>query len=238
MTFAETISRLEALGTEQTRKTYRRHGAGDNVYGVSFADLGKLKKELVGRGKDRTAAHALARQLWATGNTDARTLALLIADPQQLTETEAQAWAADIRYHPLADFLAALVAGSAFAQAQMDKWLNAPAEMLQRAGYALLAHRAIHSSSLPDSYFEPYIQRIEQVVQQAPNRAKEAMNNCLIAIGSRTAALRQRIERAAAHIGPITIDHSDTSCQTFVIPAYLERVWARKQKAAKPKNSQ
>ena len=40
MTIQEALQKLEALGTEQNRKTYRRHGAGDKVFGVSFAHLG------------------------------------------------------------------------------------------------------------------------------------------------------------------------------------------------------
>ena len=73
-TDTQVLQELEALGKEQTRKTYRRHGVGENQYGVSYADLGKLKKRL-------KTDHALALKLWASGNHDARILALMIADP-------------------------------------------------------------------------------------------------------------------------------------------------------------
>jgi len=35
----DVMTELEFLGTEQNRKIYRRHGAGDNQFGVSFANL-------------------------------------------------------------------------------------------------------------------------------------------------------------------------------------------------------
>src|SRR3712207_8808706 len=79
------MARLEALGTEQNRKTYARHGATENVFGVSYADLGKLQKEI-------KVDHELARDLWATGNHDARILATKVADPAALTAKDADAW--------------------------------------------------------------------------------------------------------------------------------------------------
>src|SRR5689334_20202562 len=45
-TDTEVLAQLEAFGTEKTRKTYARHGIGANQYGVSYADLGKLKKKI------------------------------------------------------------------------------------------------------------------------------------------------------------------------------------------------
>ena len=42
----DVLRELELLGTEQTRKIYRRHGVGENQFGVSYANLGKLKKRI------------------------------------------------------------------------------------------------------------------------------------------------------------------------------------------------
>jgi hypothetical protein len=39
MTAKDVMGQLERLGTAQARKTYARHGAGENMFGVSFADL-------------------------------------------------------------------------------------------------------------------------------------------------------------------------------------------------------
>ena len=74
MDVATALARLEAAGTEQNRKVYRRHGARDPLYGVSFAVLDRLAKEAK---RDQ----ALADGLWATGNYDCRILACRVADP-------------------------------------------------------------------------------------------------------------------------------------------------------------
>lgn len=228
MTFDELYTQLRALGTEATRHIYLRHGFGENTFGVSYAHLGQLKKQLTGRGKDKQHAHQLARQLWQSGNFDARTLATMLADPQQLSPAEADAWAAEVSNHSLADALAGLVVATPFARTKADEWLAASGEYPQRLGYALLGRLALQPSTLPDADFAPYVARIEQQIHAAPNRAKEGMNNALIAIGSRSEALRALVEAAADRIGPVEIDHGDTACQTFDVRPYLAKVWARK----------
>ena len=59
-TLSEVMARLEAAGTEQNRKVYRRHGAREPLFGVAFGTLRPLAKQL---GRD----DALARDLWARG---------------------------------------------------------------------------------------------------------------------------------------------------------------------------
>ena len=78
MDLATAVGRREAAGTEQARRTYRRHGARDPLYGVSFAVLDELAKEAK---RDQV----LADGLWATGNFDCRLLACKVADPADWT---------------------------------------------------------------------------------------------------------------------------------------------------------
>jgi 3-methyladenine DNA glycosylase AlkD len=75
----EVMEQLAALGTEQIRKTYRRHGATGEVLGVLYSDLRKLHKRC---GTDQ----ALAEALWGTGIHDARMLATMVADPAIMAE--------------------------------------------------------------------------------------------------------------------------------------------------------
>jgi 3-methyladenine DNA glycosylase AlkD len=74
MDVAEALARLVAAGTEQNRKVFRRHGAHESLFGVSFAVLHAMRKETKRDG-------ALARGLWASGNHDARLLACMVAVP-------------------------------------------------------------------------------------------------------------------------------------------------------------
>ena len=45
MTEKEVLQELEKLGTAQNRKIYKRHGASDNLYGVSFIHKARDRKE-------------------------------------------------------------------------------------------------------------------------------------------------------------------------------------------------
>jgi len=42
----EILAELKRLGTDQNVKICKRHGAGENLYGVSFANLKQLKKKI------------------------------------------------------------------------------------------------------------------------------------------------------------------------------------------------
>lgn len=46
--------------------------------------------------------HALAQQLWATGNHDARVFATMIADPEQADDALLEAWVNDLGNYVIA----------------------------------------------------------------------------------------------------------------------------------------
>lgn len=46
MTVEEVLQKLEALGSEQTKKTFLRHGAREPFFGVRIGDMKKLMKEV------------------------------------------------------------------------------------------------------------------------------------------------------------------------------------------------
>jgi hypothetical protein len=56
MTIEQVLDELKSLGTEQNRRIYKRHGVGENMYGVSYANLSKLRKKV-------KIDHELAEQL-------------------------------------------------------------------------------------------------------------------------------------------------------------------------------
>ena len=82
---AAVLELLAAKGKPNTVAIYRRHGVTGECYGVSYADMGKLVKQL---GTD----HALATELWRSGVHEARVVASHVADPAALTRREATAW--------------------------------------------------------------------------------------------------------------------------------------------------
>lgn len=226
MTLTQALQELEQLGTEQTKKTYRRHGAGEDLYGVKFGDLGKLKKKI-------KTDHPLAVELWESGNYDARNLATMIADPAQATEEMLEGWAGGLRNYALSDLLAGFAARTAPAVTLMERWTDSDDEWKGRTGWLMLAHIAkdtMGHGELADGYFERYLDIIERDIHTRKNRVRDAMNSALIGIGMRNEHLRERAFTVAAKIGKVEVDHGDTNCTTPDAAEYLRKAVAHQEK--------
>ncbi len=69
MSLEDTMKALEKAGSAQTRKTYARHGVTGPMFGVSFATLKTLYKQI-------RVDQKLAEALWGTKNFDTLNLAV------------------------------------------------------------------------------------------------------------------------------------------------------------------
>ena len=222
MTETEVMQQLRSLGKEQTVKTYRRHGVWGGVFGVSYGDLGKLKTRI-------KVDHALAVALWRTGNHDARVLATMVADPAALDELTLDAWVRDLDSYPIADAFAGLAARAPAARRMMERWMTSDDEWVGRAGWLVLARLAGEAGALGDAELAGYLPTIEREIHTRPNRVRDAMNSALIAIGIRNAPLREQALAAAARIGPVAVDHGDTSCTTPDAAEYISKTVAHRE---------
>jgi len=214
------LERLRALGKPATAKTYRRHGAAEPIWGVSYADLGKLEKQI-------KTDHALALSLWKAGAHEARILATKIADPARVTRAEIDAWRKDLEGYPIVGAFSDFVRRTPHARACVDRWILDRDEWTSSAGWGVLAALATHERSLPDAELAPYIDRIAAGIHGAKNRTRYAMNGALIAIGGRGGALERQALAAAKKIGRVEVDHGDTECQTPDAAAYIQKMRAR-----------
>jgi len=215
------LQELEAAGTAQNRKVYKRHGAREPLFGVSYARLNALKKQI-------KTDHALARALWKTGNHDARVLATLVADPKQLDEATLEAWAAELDNYMVTDAFTTLASRTPFVRAKAEVWSQSDDEWIGNAGWQLVAHLALKDEALPDACFEKYLDQIEREIHARKNRTRYAMNNALIAIGGRNEPLKDKALKVAERIGPVEVDHGETNCKTPDAIPYIEKMWARK----------
>jgi 3-methyladenine DNA glycosylase AlkD len=218
-TLASVMRELEQAGSEQTRKTYKRHGAEGPMFGVSFATLKALVKRI---GVD----HELALALWRTGNLDARNLAVKIADPARMTPSDLDRWATENGRGMCGGYVAMLAGEGPHAAAKLQQWLAAEMETQRAAGWVLVCHLASRDEVLPDAFFADLLARIERTIRVAPNGERQAMHDALIQIGGRSAALRKAATAAAKRIGDPEIDHGDTDCKTRDAAEYIAKTWA------------
>ena len=227
MTLNETLSTLEALGTAQNRKVYARHGVNPPMYGVSYANLNWMVRKI-------KRDHPLAEGLWNTGNHDARVLAARVAEPMQMNAAQLDAWARDIDNSILAGELGALASASKTGLARFDKWTSRRGEWVAAAGWNTFTEMVlIDHGDVDEALLDACLDRIETQIHSQPNRVRYAMNNALIAIGTFSAAFRDRAIGAAKRIGPVDVDHGETNCRTPDAAAYIAKSFARKEKQRK-----
>jgi 3-methyladenine DNA glycosylase AlkD len=222
------MTALKAAGSEQTRKTWARHGGKGEMFGVKFADLYKLRKAI---GTD----HALAKALWDTANVDARFLAAMIADGSAFTAAELDRWAASVEDYGTAGAVGDAVARCPYntAQSAVDRWVGSPREFLSRCGWAALASMLKSDAPIPGVKLRSYLRMIEERQASAPNRAREGMNLALIAIGAYGDEQSSKDAIAAAkRIGPIKTDHGDTACRDFDPIVEIPKARAHREKMA------
>jgi len=221
MTATEILTTLKKLGKPQTAAIYKRHGSSDNVFGTLTSEIGKLQKKI-------KLDHALAMELWKSGNTEARVLSLLIADPARVTKTMADGLIKDGPVRFLAGYLAAFFARSPIADERMRAWMKSQEESLREIGYGMLAFRLKDdSTSVSDADAEKFLATIEKEIQRSPNWARRAMNGAVIAIGVYKPALRKTAIAASGRIGKVEVDHGETGCVTPEAGPYIEKAAKR-----------
>jgi 3-methyladenine DNA glycosylase AlkD len=223
----QVMSRLQTLGTAQNRKVYARQGVAGQMFGVSYANLGKLAKEV---GTDQE----LAEELWATGNHDARVLAAMIADPAKVRASVLERWKDDLDSYVLADAFSSFAARTAHAKDKMKAWVGSRKEFVAAAGWNLVSYLSA-ARALTENELERQVPVIEKTIHKSANRVRYAMNNALISIGVLGGKLQDRAVAAARRIGPVEVDHGETGCQTPDAEAYNAKTLAYRKKKASAK---
>lgn len=169
------MSRLESLGNEKIRDLNIRNGAGDNQFGVKLGDLRVIAKEI-------KIDNALAKELWETGNLDARLLAILILKPKDLTAAELDTMVRSNSVAQVSDWLSSYVTKlHPDKEALRQKWMSEDNPSVLRAGWSLTAERAEKSPEGLDVV--ALLDRIEKEMKDAHELPQWTMNYALANIG-------------------------------------------------------
>jgi 3-methyladenine DNA glycosylase AlkD len=217
MNAKEILATLKEAGKAQTAAIYKRHGSGDNVFGTLTSEIGKLQKKI-------KIDHALALDLWKTGNAEARMLALQVADAAKVTLASAEGMIEDGPVRFVDSYLAALVACSSVAEKAMHKWMKSAEESFREMGYSVFAARLkADAASVSDAEAAKVLATIVKEIHRSPNWARRAMNSALISMGVHKPSLRKKVIEAAKRIGKVAVDHGETGCKTPDAIAYIEK---------------
>jgi hypothetical protein len=203
-----------------------RHGAGEPLFGVRFGDLRPLARRI---GRDPE----LARGLWATGNSDARLLACLVADLARVSERELDAWLSDIDSYFLVDtFVAELASKAPGAWSRAMRWIASQRDRTAQAGWDLLNAVALSDADVPEADFERALDLIAGRIGTYGNWTRRAASNAITGVGLRNGRLEAAARRTARRMGHVEFDPGRTSCVMPDLIAYLEKTKARRAERA------
>ncbi|THV29033.1 DNA alkylation repair protein [Glycomyces paridis] len=184
-TSAETVpallAELAALEEPKLRAVNERHG---DDHGVNLTKLRAVAKRLKTR-------QDLALELWATGDTAAKLLALLVCRPKAFSQDDLDRMLREAGSPKVHDWLVNYVVKKGpHAEALRLAWFADPDPVVASAGWALTSDRVVKQPEVLD--FDALLDLVEADMKDAPQRLQWAMNECLARIGIADPGLRAR----------------------------------------------
>ena len=219
LTLQETLRQLEALGNERMRAQNRRHGAGDNQFGVRLGDLRKLAAKI-------KTHHELAIALWETGNIDARLLAILLMEPKSLSSAEVDRMVRSVDFAQLADWLSSYVVKQhPDKETLRQAWMADDDPWAARAGWSLTSERIGKS---PEGLDLPtLLARIESEMGVAAPEVQWTMNFCLAGIGIHFPEHRKRAIAIGEELGIYRDYPVSKGCTSPFAPIWIHEMVRR-----------
>lgn len=217
MTVDEVLARLTALEDPRMRAVNERHG---DDHGVNLTKLRALAKEV------RTD-HAFARELWATGATAARLVALLVCRPKELSREELDSMIREARAPKVLDWLVSyVVKKSPYAEELRLAWIDDDAPEVAAAAWELTSARV---AKQPEGLDLPgLLDVIEAEMKDAPDRLQWAMNTCLATIGIEHPEHRERVLAIGNRLEVLKHYPTPPGCTSPYVPLWVEEIVRRR----------
>jgi 3-methyladenine DNA glycosylase AlkD len=217
-TVAEVMAELAALEDPKVRAVNERHG---DDHGVNLTKLRAVAKRL-------KAQQDLARELWATGDTAARLLALLICRPKAFDRDELDGMLRGARVPKVQDWLVNyVVKKSPHAEALRGTWSADADPGVARAGWALTTERV---GRRPDGLdLAGLLDLIEAQMADAPDRLQWAMNECLAQIGITHPEHRARAVAIGERLRVLEDYPTSPGCTSPYAPVWIAEMVRRQE---------
>lgn len=218
MTVAEVLAELAALEDPKARAVNEKHG---DDHGVNLSTLRAVAKRL-------KTQQELARQLWATGDTAARLLAILICRPKAFERNELDVMLREARTPKVQDWLVNyVVKKNPHAEELRLAWFADPDPVVASAGWALTTERVAKN---PEGLDLPaLLDVIEAEMKDAPDRLQWAMNHCLAQIGIEHAEHRARALAIGERLEVLKDYPTPPGCTSPFAPAWITEMVRRQQ---------
>ncbi len=219
-TVPELLAELAALEDPRAREVNERHG---DDHGVNLGQLRAVAKRL-------KTQHELARELWRTGDSAARLLALLTCRPKAFDRDELDAMLRAARTPKVHDWLVGyVVKKSPHAEELRVAWSADPDPVVASAGWALTTERVAKAPAGLD--LDGLLDVIEAEMRDAPDRLQWAMNHCLAQIGIDHAEHRARALEIGERLRVLEDYPTPPNCTSPFAPVWITEMVRRRQEA-------
>ncbi|WP_251043845.1 DNA alkylation repair protein [Arthrobacter sp. ISL-48] len=211
------MAELAGLEDSKAREVNERHG---DDHGVNLGKLRALAKRL-------KTQHELARELWASGDTAARLLAILVCRPKAFGDDELDAMVRQARAPKVQDWLVNyVVKKSPHAEDLRLAWSADPDPVVASAGWALTSERVVKKPEGLD--LAGLLDVIEAEMKGAPDRLQWAMNTCLAQIGIEHPGYRVRALDIGERLQVLRDYPTPPGCTSPFAPIWIGEMVRRK----------
>lgn len=216
-TVAELMIELAELDNPRFREVNSKHG---DDHGVNLTALRAIAKRL-------KVQHDLALELWATDDSAARLLALLICRPKRFERDELDRMLREARTPKVHDWLVNYaVKKNSHSEELRVTWMDDADAVVASAGWALTAERVVKRPDELD--LAALLDIIEAEMKDAPDRLQWAMNHCLAQIGIEHADHRPRALEIGERLRVLEHYPTPPNCTSPFAPSWINEMVARR----------
>jgi 3-methyladenine DNA glycosylase AlkD len=210
------LAQLAELEDPRMREVNERHG---DDHGVNLTRLRAVAKSL-------KTDQELALKLWATDDTAARLVALLISRPRSFDAAELDAMLREARAVKVHDWLVNYVVKKSPHREQLRlAWLDDADPVVASAGWALTSDDVAKRPELLD--LPALLDTIEREMAGAPKRLQWEMNTCLAMIGIHHPAYRARAIDIGERLEVLKDYPTPPNCTSPFAPIWIDEIVRR-----------
>jgi len=215
-TAAEVMAELADLEDPRIRDVNAKHG---DDHGLNLGKLRALAKRL-------KTQQELAGELWGTGDTAARLLALLICRPKAFDRDELDVMLRQAHTPKVQDWLVNyVVKKNPHAEELRVAWFADPDPLVASAGWALTTDRVAKKPGGLD--LPGLLDIIEAQMKDAPDRLQWAMNHCLAQIGIEHSEHRARAIGIGERLEVLKDYPTPPNCTSPFAPTWITEIVRR-----------
>lgn len=221
MNKTELLIHLKTFENPSRQKTNKKLGVEMDQYGVPMTNLRALAKQL-------KTQHTLGLELWNTPLFEAMILGVMLIDPKQVTQEQAQSLLEKAENVVLVDELSFKLFRKIEHQQQLFEHLRTSNHPLfLRAGWNVAVGLVLDDSFNPQQ-LEKLLVIIEKELVDAHPDVQWAMNRCLAEIGIKYETYRQQVLDIGLQLGVYKDQKVPKGCTSAYVVDWITAVVTKK----------